>query len=89
MNTSSTNKYQICFGGRHHNPISFATQDALVAWIYDQMCEQTPDKIRPLNRIESIKLNGRTVSGQTMLAIWRAVEQRRDREKDKQAPTSC
>jgi hypothetical protein len=87
MNTASKNLYQICFGA--HQKQDFATQDALVAWIYDQMCEQVPHKTRPLDRIESIKLGGKVVAARTVLHIWRMVERRRDQEKNKQAPSSC
>jgi hypothetical protein len=65
-------KYQVCFKG-HQKAKSFATQDALVAWIYDQMCEQIPLKIRPLERIKSIKLGGNVVAARTVLHIWRMV----------------
>jgi hypothetical protein len=77
MNTASKNQYQISFGA-HKKPKDFATPDALVAWIYDQMCEQVPHKIRPLDHIESIKLGGKVVAARTVLHIWRLVERRRD-----------
>jgi hypothetical protein len=75
-------KYKICFGG-HTKPITFPTQGVLADWIYDKMCEKIPRKLRPLERITSIKrTNGTDVAPQTTLHIWRLVERRRDREKN-------
>jgi hypothetical protein len=80
-------KYQVCFGG-HHKPKPFATQDALADWIYEKLSqERKPNEIRLLDRIESVKFNGRVVASKTLLGIWRAVERRRDQAKNTQTPT--